>query len=175
MTLAYSVFAESNENVMPPTGPYRSQDEMRQTSVKPNLQFNPQLQNNQDYSSARNSQFNRNAPATHPAPMPEWEMQRRAQMEQWMKQRQAQMDQQIKQPNMQPPQGWNNQQPQNHKQLQAMPHPNIGPGPQNNRAQQYFPSARGPVYGPGGPPPGFNGQPGYQPPAQWNPYPPVRR
>ena len=175
MTLAHSVFAESNENVMPPTGPYRSQDEMRQTNVKPNPQFNPQLQNNQDYSSARNSQFNRNAAAMNSAPMPEWETQRRAQMEQWMKQRQAQMDQQMKQSNMQPPQGWNNQQPQNHNQLQAMPHPNMGPGPQNNRAQQYFPSARGPVYGPGGPPPGFNGQPGYQPPQQWNPYPPVRR
>jgi len=117
-------------------------------------------------------------------PQPEWVKQRQAQMEQWMKQnnnqpqpewvkqRQAQMEQM-----MQPPQSANNPWSQwNQNQRPAMPRPDIA-APQNNRNQQYFPSARGPVYGPGVPPPAFNGQPGYQPQRQWNPnpYPPVRR
>ncbi|MCW8911245.1 MAG: hypothetical protein OQK76_11575, partial [Gammaproteobacteria bacterium] len=115
---------------------------------------------------------------------PEWVKQRQAQMEQWMKQnnnqpqpewlkqRQAQMEQMMQQP-----QSANHPWPQwNQNQRPPMPRPDIA-APQNNRNQQYFPSARGPVYGPGVPPPAFNGQPGYQAPRQWNPnpYPPVRR
>ena len=118
-------------------------------------------------------------------PQPDWTNQPPQQPEipQWVKQRQAQMEQMMKQSNMPPPQHWNNQPPQwNPNQYQPAPHPDVGinnqnmrPEFQDNRMQQYFPAARGPIYSPGVPPPGFQNPPGYQARGPWNQYPPAWR
>lgn len=150
-------------------------------------------------------QLNSNRQNSYLADIPEWVKQRRMEMEkiiaqqnnrqqferpnlplsrpdapEWVKQQQAQMEQRMQRPNRPPP-GWNNQPPPqwNRNQPPAPPmtgHGPVGrPEPQANRMQQYFPSSRGPVYGPGAPPAGFNNQPGYQRPPNWKPRPPAWR
>jgi hypothetical protein len=148
--LNHSVFAESVGNVMPlpPPGPYKSVAESDQYSPGQNIQNNPPLRENYGYPMAQSNQPNRE--------VPEWVRQRQAQMEQWMRQS-----------NMRPTQSWNNQPPpSNYNQAPAMPNMYSGRAPiaQDNRQQQSFPSARGPVYGPGAAPSEFYQQPVYQGP-----------
>ena len=195
MALSQYVMAENNENSMPPAGPYQSSAETAQTNHDASSAHPDQYMRNMpgqysqempEWVKERRAQMEQRMTQKNNQPEPEWVKQRQAQMEQWMKQnnnqpepewvrqRQAQM---MQQPNMPQPQSRNQQRPQwNQNPLPPMPRPDMAP-PQENRNQHYFPSARGPVYGPGVPPAGFNGQPGYQPPRQWNPnpYPPVRR
>lgn len=140
-TLNHSALAENAGRVMPPPGPYKSIDDQDQYAPEQN-----DLQSNENYSyvSAQPNQFNRDAP--------EWMRQRQAQMQQW----------QAQQSNRQPP-AWNNQAPSwNYNQAPVMPNVYTGhaSGVQENRFQPPYPSARGPVYGPGAVPPEF-----YQPPA----------
>jgi hypothetical protein len=148
VTLNHSAIAESFGNMMPPPGPYKSMDDSDQYSPEQNVQNRPQLGESYGYPSARSGQINRE--------VPEWVRQRQVQMEQWMKQ----------QSNMQP-QAWNSQPPQwNYNQAVPVPNAYSGraPGVQDNRFQQTFPSARGPVYGPTATSPEFYQQPVYQGP-----------
>ena len=189
MAFTDSAIADDSENIMPPSGPYRSLSDIRQSSTYP--QDASAIPQNPNYPSGRQRQNTGKMPGQHADEIPDSEKQRMMQMEQWMKQQmnqsqaemmnqhKAMMDQRRQQFNLPAPQMQPNTPPLwNHNQIPPMPHPDSGQlNMQNNNTQQYFPSARGPVYGPGVPPPGFNGQPGpgYQHPQQWNPYPLVRR
>lgn len=146
-SLTHSVKAENNGDMMPPPGPYKSIAELDQYRINQSVQGDSKLEENQGYSSAQSSQINRN--------IPEWQKQRQAQMENW-----------VQQPGTPPAQGWNNQPAQwNNNRVAPMQNAYLGQVPnfQNNRMQQSFPFARGPVYGPGMSPMGFYNQPVQQP------------
>ncbi|MDH5611073.1 MAG: hypothetical protein OEY66_01270 [Gammaproteobacteria bacterium] len=145
MAINHSVFAGSYENVMPPPGPYKSVDDTDQYTSDQSVQNCSHMRKNYGHPSAQSNQLNSEVPD-------------------WVKQRQAQMEQRMKQSNMQS-QNRPNQQPQwNYNQMQPAPNTYSGraPGVQDNRFQQPFPSARGPVYGPGAVPPEYYQQPMYQ-------------
>lgn len=107
----------------------------------------------------------------------------RPDMPEWVKQQQVFTEKHLQQSNISPQHGWNKQhQAQwNNKQVVPMVEPNHpvvppqGYGSQVNRKQQYFPAARGPVFGPGVPPAGFNNQHSYQVQQYRQPFPPAWR
>ena len=132
--LTTPVCADNHGNVMPPPGPYRSMADVNQHGQMQNLQNQSMAEQKQMYLS---NQSGRVAPDC-------------------VKQRQARMQNRMKQLNVPQVQNWNRQQPQQwqYNQRSAMPNAYSGQMPvfQNNRMQQTFPSAQGPVYGPGIPP-----------------------
>lgn len=138
-TITHSAIAENSGRMMPPPGPYRSMGEAGQYDPMQNAQNDFRGGEKQAYLLAQPGQQNR--------VVPEWLRQRQAQMRDWMKQ--------SNRPQMQT---WNNPATQwNYNQRPLMPNTYSGQVPvfQDNRMQQPFPSARGPVYGPGMPPPDF--------------------
>lgn len=137
-SLAHSVMAESSGDMMPPPGPYRSIGDVDQYRPNQNVQNESKLNRNQGYAF---TQPGKNA-------------------SEWARQRQAQMGSRKQQLNMPP--AWNNQPTQwGYNNVPPMRNAYQGqtPGFQNNRMQQPFPSARGPVYGLGVPPAEFYNQP----------------
>ena len=146
--LSHSAIAEGNGNVPSPPGPYRSINDVDQYATNKSDQYSSQLREGRDYFSDPSNQLNRDVP-------------------EWVQQRREQMKQRMRSPNMPPPQVWNNPPPQwNYNQVPPRQNFYSGrvPSPQGNRMQQPFPSARGPVYGPGVPPQEFYPRPGYQVP-----------
>ena len=132
--LTTPVCADNHGNVMPPPGPYRSMADVNQHGQMQNLQNESMAEQKQMYLSNQSGRV-----------VPDW-----------VRQRQAQMQNRMNQLNMPQAQNWNRQQPQQwqYDQRPAMPNAYSGRLPvfQNNRMQQPFPSAHGPVYGPGIPP-----------------------
>ena len=128
--------AENGSEMMPPPGPYRSIGDVDQYTQSQKAQHN--YMQGQRYGSFDNQSSRSNRV------VPEWVKQQQMQMENWMKQS-----------NRPQVQGWNN------SQRPAVPRYYSGQLPvfQNNVMSQPFPSVRGPVYGPGTPPPDFYMQP----------------
>lgn len=148
VTLTGSVIAENSGILMPPPGPYRSMDDVDQYSPMRNVQNDSKDEERQAYLSARSNQLNRSVP-------------------EWVRQRQPQMRNRMQQSNMPQVQTWSNQPSRwNYNQRPSMPNTYSGQMPvfQDNRMQQPFPSARGPVYGPSVPPSDFYRQPMQRPP-----------
>ena len=136
-SLAHSVMAENNRDMMPPPGPYRSIGDVDQYMPSSSVQNNSKSRQGRAYSYAQPNQSNKVIP-------------------EWVKQRQAQMGNRMQQLNVPQSQGWNSPPPQwNYNYVPPVHNAYSGqaPGYQNNRMRQPFPSARGPVYGPGTPPP----------------------
>ena len=148
-TITGSVIAENSGNMMPPPGPYRSMADVDQYGLMQKDQNDSKGVERRVCCHAQSSQSGRAVP-------------------EWMRQRQAQIESRMQQLNMPPSvQGWNNPPSQwNYNQRPPMTNTYSGQMPvyQNNRMQQPFPSARGPVYGPGMAPPDFYRQPMQQAP-----------
>ena len=151
VTTSYSAMAEDSEQMMPPPGPYQLNESEELRGSKHICEHKKAHKN---YSQAPSQQPNRAVP-------------------QWVKQQQAQRGQWMQPPSMQVPQARVNQQrpnwnyhqgPQNYNQAPPMMNPNRGGNVQPNPMQQYFPYARGPVYGPSVPPTEFGQQPRYPSP-----------
>ena len=132
--------AENNDQMMPPPGPYQSIDGIKSHGSKHICEHEKGAQSD---SSVYLNQVNRDLP-------------------QWVKAQQVQRGQRMQQSNM-PPQSWGNQSSpaRNYNQAPQMLNSNRGPSPQSNRMQEYFPYARGPIYGPNMPPAEYNQQPRY--------------
>jgi hypothetical protein len=183
------------ENSLPPGGPYRSINKIDQFNLPQNK--TPELRPDQGnkYTPSQAGQLNNGFQNPYIDDAPEWVKQRQAEMNklikqnnsrvqagsgvqdstqpeipEWVKQRQAQMQQWVKQQPNVPPRNWRKQAPPqwNQNRDPFMRNPNQAPVSPNNR--MYFPSARGPVFGPGTVPPGFNNHPGNR-----NAYPPAWR
>lgn len=105
---------------------------------------------------------------------PVWMNQSPQQMEapEWAQRQQAQMWQGMSRSNTPPPPMYQDNLYQQHPN-NNMPAP--VPNSYANGMQRYFPAARGPVFGPSVPPPGFRAPPNYMPPQQWNSNQPERR
>lgn len=186
----HMVWAGENENILPPTGPYKSMEEVKQFNLAQHAQINQQYkpEKNNPVNQAQN-QFYQNSPRFQSEPLPEWVKQRQTEMDnwinqrnnqireqvnqpqfqteapEWVKQRQLQMEQMMRQ-NRQAQPNWNNQMPPpqwNRNQAPMMPN-------QNNQGKGYRPNnpfVPGPVYRPRVAPNGFQNQPGIQAQRQW--------
>ena len=156
VTTSYSTMAEDSDQMMPPPGPYQLTES---TDLRESNYICEHKKGYKNYSQAASRQLNKD--------VPQWVKQQQAQRGRWMQQA----------PNMQAPQAWVNQQrpnwnynqgQQNYNQAPPMMNPNRGGNVQPNPMQQYFPYARGPVYGPGVPPAEFGQQPRYPSPGFQN-------
>jgi len=168
------------QNMMPPAGPYKSiegdSSSFNYTRNNPHSAEGIQRQN-----MVREELSN----------IPEWVKKRQADMNNWLKQQNIQAAKQreeqyryqpnpLPQPNQHAMQ-WNQRQPapMNVPAQQPVP-PAVNPQLQQqqqqiNRMKQYFPTSRGPVYGPNVPPPAVYGNPNFQNSAPVNQYPPMWR
>ena len=141
-SLAHSVMAENSGDLMSPPGPYRSIGDVDQYPQKQNVQNDSKMSGREGYAYAPSGQMGRDIPD-------------------WVRQRQAQMGSRMQQLNVPQSQGWNSPPPQwNYNYVPPVHNVYSGqaPGYQNNRMRQTFPSARGPIYGPGAPPAEFYNQ-----------------
>ncbi|MDH5387126.1 MAG: hypothetical protein OEY06_01610 [Gammaproteobacteria bacterium] len=141
-SLAHSVMAENNGDSMPPPGPYRSIGDVDQHTQNQNGQNDSKMRKGEEYSYAPSGQMGGDIPD-------------------WQRQRQAQNNNRMQQLNRHQSQGWNSPPPQwNYNYVPPVRNTYSGQAPayQNNGMRQSFPSARGPVYGPGAPPAGFYNQ-----------------
>ena len=128
--------AENGSEMMPPPGPYRSIGDVDQYTQSQKAQDNYMQEQRYGSFDSRSARSNR--------VVPEWVKQQQMQMESWMKQ--------SNRPQLQG---------RNYNQRPIVPryYPGQQPVFQNNVMPQPFPSARGPVYGPGTPPSDFYMQP----------------
>jgi len=166
------------ENMMPPSGPYRS--------IESDILTSDHARNNMH--TAMDNQRLNNAQNELPE-IPEWVRKRQEDMNNWHKQQndQAAMqrrDQYMHQSNPVQQQNqnamqWNQRPPvpmnmpgQSYAPQAVNPQPSQA---QINRMKQYFPTSRGPVYGPNVPPPAIYNNPNYQNTAPVNQYPPMWR
>ena len=183
------------ENEYPPSGPYRSIDNPDKGNSTQNgigSQLDKDKTTQSDQAGYRTRSISGN--------VPEWVEKRRIELEkrhnknnkqpqldmfkpplapqgmpEWAQHQQAQNEKRMLQRNQNPNRGWNNRIPFQTNQNMFPPVPNQGGNPQARRNQQYFPSSRGQIQGPGVPPPVMNNHRGYQLPRNWNTYPPMRR
>ena len=143
--LTHSVLADNGGATMPPPGPYRSIGDVDQYTQNQNVQNDSKMRAGEGHSYAPPGQMGRDIPD-------------------WLRQRQAQMGNRMQQLNVPQSQGWNNPPAQwSYNYVPPVHNAYSGqgqaPGYQNNRMRQPFPSARGPVYGPGAPPADYYRQP----------------
>ena len=186
MSLSNSVFADS---VNPPGGPYRSmpgveafissmpelneavtKESNSSASAPVNNSVNKSHQNNEpDWRKQRenNMQVWQNPPINQQSQqwgmphynqteMPDWVKQRQHEMQQRMQQfhAQQQAQQQAQQENWEKRQAWNRNQPVQSESLNTQ-----ADTAQGDQVKQYFPSARGQVYGPQAVPPSYYARP----------------
>ena len=128
--------AENGSEMMPPPGPYRSVGDVDQHSQSLKAQDNYMQEQRYGYFDNQSARSNR--------AVPDWLKLQQMQMENWMRQ-----SNRSQLPN------WNN----NQHPVAPRYYPEQRPVFQNNVMPQPFPSARGPVYGPGTPPSDFYMQP----------------
>jgi len=188
--------ADEIKNNLPPSGPYQSVNSPAMTHDAMDMLNGKKSVKTPGESSPSTAQADRNMHDKNSGQMSEWMNRRQAQMEswmrqqddrkqaewralksqqavvpQWVKQQQAQMEQRMRHQNMLRQQGWNNPSVMQRNQNKQSAMPGHRQNPNLSRQQQYFPDARGPVFGPGIPPPGFNNMPGNQLPQYRNTYP----
>jgi len=170
------------DTIAPPNGPYRSIEENTSSFNHADRDYHT---NNMD--SPTYIQKNSN-PQRESTAVPEWVKRRQAGMSNWLEQQENQAAMQRREQYSYRSAPMQNQQArQQWEQRQAMPmnapHQQINPQgenpqfsqPQTNRMKQYFPAARGPVYGPNVPPPAGYNNPNYQNKPPGNVYPPAWR
>jgi len=141
--LAHSVIADNNLDMTPPPGPYKSTSDADQRGFTQAL--NKSYKNEEKHT------------CLHQQPG-----QPNSEISGWQRQHQTQMDNRMQQLNRPQAQMWNNPaSQQNYNQRMPVPNPYSGQVPafNNNKMQQPFPFARGPVYGPGMTPPDYYRQP----------------
>jgi len=167
------------ENMMPPAGPYKSIE-------GDSSSFNYARNNPQNAEGIQRQNIVREELSN----IPEWVKKRQADMNNWLKQQNIQAAKQREeqyryQPNSAPQSNqnamqWNQRQPvpMNVPAQQQAPlavNPQLQQQQQINRMKQYFPTSRGPVYGPNVPPPAIYNNPNYQRQVPVNQYPPMWR
>ena len=141
--LTHSVIADNSLNMTPPPGPYKSTSDADQRGFTRAFDKNYKDGEKHICLHQQSGQPNRDISG-------------------WQRQRQVQMDNRMQQLNRPQAQMWNNPAlQQNYNQRMPMPNPYSGQSPifKDNKMQQPFPPARGPVYGPGAPPSDYYRQP----------------
>ena len=167
------------ESMVPPSGPYRS--------IETDISSSSYAYERENTNGAMDMQQER-IQQDRSSAVPEWVKKRREDMVNWLKQQNNQASMQnANQYNHQPkpmqnnnPQAmqWNQAQPPMNMPRQQMNPQAMNPQlsqPQMNRMKQYFPTSRGPVYGPNVPPPAIYNNPNYQNKPPVNQYPPMWR